>query len=356
MRYTDLGRRCARSPRTGRWRRRSASTDERIALLLVRRVRRARRHRRRVPRAVVHATPAQIYAWVGVVFAAVMLGGLGSPLGPLAAGIIIGVSEALTMAFAVAVVGADRLVHAADRASCSSGRGSLKPDRAARRHRRRGRGARGRCRSLRLPAFYESFLYLVLHWIVLATSWNILSGYSGYFSFGHGAFFGAGVYTTAVLAGKFDVPFLWTLPAAALVPALLGVALGAVVFRVRRVRGELFALADAGGDVRARDDRAQHADRRRAGRLSVRRRRAALAPTPSRRVLPARAGAGDRDAGDRLRDHGAARARPVRDPRRRGCRRGDGRADLPLQARRVRRSRARSRALREASTRCSSRT
>ncbi|HEX3644062.1 MAG TPA: branched-chain amino acid ABC transporter permease [Vicinamibacterales bacterium] len=95
---------------------------------------------------------------------------------------------------------------------------------------------------LHLPAFYESFLYLVFHWIVLATSWNILSGYSGYFSFGHGAFFGAGVYTTAVLAGKYDVPFLWTLPAAALVAALLGLGLGAVVFRVRHVRGELFAL------------------------------------------------------------------------------------------------------------------
>jgi branched-chain amino acid transport system permease protein len=42
--------------------------------------------------------PVQIYAWMGVVFAAVMLGGLGSPLGPLVAGIVIGVSEALTMA------------------------------------------------------------------------------------------------------------------------------------------------------------------------------------------------------------------------------------------------------------------
>jgi len=45
-------------------------------------------------------TPSQIYAWVGVVFAAVMLGGLGSALGPLAAGVLIGVSEAVTMAFA----------------------------------------------------------------------------------------------------------------------------------------------------------------------------------------------------------------------------------------------------------------
>ncbi|MFC5496032.1 branched-chain amino acid ABC transporter permease [Caenimonas terrae] len=45
-------------------------------------------------------TPSQIFAWVGVVFAAVMLGGLGSALGPLVAGIIIGVSEAITMAVA----------------------------------------------------------------------------------------------------------------------------------------------------------------------------------------------------------------------------------------------------------------
>ena len=44
--------------------------------------------------------PSQIFAWVGVVFAEVMLGGLGSPLGPLVAGIIIGVSEAITMAVA----------------------------------------------------------------------------------------------------------------------------------------------------------------------------------------------------------------------------------------------------------------
>jgi len=93
-----------------------------------------------------------------------------------------------------------------------------------------------------LPAFYESFGYLLLSAIVLATSWNVLSGYSGYFSFGHGAFFGVGVYTTAALAGKLGWNFLWTLPLAALAATLLGVALGAIVFRVRALRGELFAL------------------------------------------------------------------------------------------------------------------
>ena len=95
---------------------------------------------------------------------------------------------------------------------------------------------------LKLPAFYETFLYLVFHWMVLATSWNILSGYSGYFSFGHGAFFGAGMYTTATLAGQLGFPFLWTLPVCAAVSALLGVGLGAVVFRAGRMRGEVFAL------------------------------------------------------------------------------------------------------------------
>ena len=95
---------------------------------------------------------------------------------------------------------------------------------------------------LGLPAFYESFLYLVCHWAILALSWNILSGYSGYFSFGHGAFFGVGMYTSAGLAANLNWPFLWTLPAAAAMAALLGLGLGAVVFRVKAVRGELFAL------------------------------------------------------------------------------------------------------------------
>jgi branched-chain amino acid transport system permease protein len=92
------------------------------------------------------------------------------------------------------------------------------------------------------PAFVESFLYLLFFWIALATSWAILSGFSGYFSFGHGAFYGLGMYTSANLATKATMPFLWTVPLAGLAAAALGIAVGAVVFRVRRLRGELFAL------------------------------------------------------------------------------------------------------------------
>jgi len=93
----------------------------------------------------------------------------------------------------------------------------------------------------RPPAFYESFLYLVFHWVALATSWAILSGFSGYFSFGHGAFFGVGVYAAATLLTA-GLPLMAALPLAGLGAALFGVGVGAVVFRVRRLRGELFAL------------------------------------------------------------------------------------------------------------------
>ena len=42
--------------------------------------------------------PSQIEAWIGVVFAVVIIGGLANPVGALAAGTLIGVSEAVTMA------------------------------------------------------------------------------------------------------------------------------------------------------------------------------------------------------------------------------------------------------------------
>jgi branched-chain amino acid transport system permease protein len=43
-------------------------------------------------------SPAQIWAWVGVVFAVVIIGGLANPIGALLAGLLIGLTESLTMA------------------------------------------------------------------------------------------------------------------------------------------------------------------------------------------------------------------------------------------------------------------
>lgn len=89
---------------------------------------------------------------------------------------------------------------------------------------------------------FLTYLYFVFFWVALATSWNILTGYSGYFSFGHGAFYGVGVYTTATIFTKTGMPFLLTIPFAGILSALLGLFVGLVVFRLRRLQGELFAL------------------------------------------------------------------------------------------------------------------
>ncbi|MCA9907675.1 MAG: branched-chain amino acid ABC transporter permease, partial [Anaerolineae bacterium] len=96
--------------------------------------------------------------------------------------------------------------------------------------------------TLDYPRFLLTFLYFVFFWVSLATSWNILTGYSGYFSFGHGAFYGIGVYTTANIVTKLGASFLVTLPLAGVLAALVGLLVGLVVFRLRQLRGELFAL------------------------------------------------------------------------------------------------------------------
>jgi branched-chain amino acid transport system permease protein len=44
--------------------------------------------------------PSQIWAWIGVVFAVVIIGGLANPIGALLGGLLVGVSESVTMAVA----------------------------------------------------------------------------------------------------------------------------------------------------------------------------------------------------------------------------------------------------------------
>jgi branched-chain amino acid transport system permease protein len=96
--------------------------------------------------------------------------------------------------------------------------------------------------SLGLTGFYVVILYTIFFWTAQATSWNVLSGYAGYFSFGQGAFVGAGAYTAAVLSGRHDVAYFVTIPVAGAVGVALALAIGALAFRLRSLRGEIFAL------------------------------------------------------------------------------------------------------------------
>jgi len=95
---------------------------------------------------------------------------------------------------------------------------------------------------LGLPAHLQSLLYVIFFWISLATSWNLLSGYSGYFSFGHGAFFGLGMYGMATFATKLNMSFFPSVLLSGVVAALLALVIGALVFRLKSIRGESFAL------------------------------------------------------------------------------------------------------------------
>ena len=95
---------------------------------------------------------------------------------------------------------------------------------------------------LGISLFYITLLSTWFFFAAQATSWNILSGYSGYFSFGQGAFVGIGVYTTAVLTAKHGWNFYLTLPVAAVLATLLALGIGALAFRLGAFRGATFAL------------------------------------------------------------------------------------------------------------------
>ena len=89
-------------------------------------------------------------------------------------------------------------------------------------------------------AYYQLVLTQVLLWAVLSLAWNILCGYSGYFSFGHAGFWGLGAYTVALGMMYFDLSPWITIPFCALIGAAAGAIIGYPTFRLR---GHYFALA-----------------------------------------------------------------------------------------------------------------
>lgn len=81
--------------------------------------------------------------------------------------------------------------------------------------------------------FYANMVFLALMYGVAALAWNLLQGYTGYFSLGHAVFFGVGAYVTIILAKYYSVTPLAGMVAAGLVAGLLGLALGPPLFRLR---------------------------------------------------------------------------------------------------------------------------
>jgi branched-chain amino acid transport system permease protein len=61
---------------------------------------------------------------------------------------------------------------------------------------------------------------------IAAIGLNILIGYTGLISLGHGAFFGVGAYGAAILATRLHLPFYIAIPAAGFITALVGMVFG----------------------------------------------------------------------------------------------------------------------------------
>jgi branched-chain amino acid transport system permease protein len=77
-------------------------------------------------------------------------------------------------------------------------------------------------------------------WVGLAIAFDVIAGYTGYLNFGHGAFFGLGAYTVAILMMKAQWPFALALPAGGVVAALAALIAG---FPTLRLKGAYFAIA-----------------------------------------------------------------------------------------------------------------
>src|SRR3954454_17217872 len=75
---------------------------------------------------------------------------------------------------------------------------------------------------------YSTALYTA----IAAMGLNLLTGYSGQVSIGHGAFYGVGAYTTALLMKDHDWNFFATLPVAAAVALVVGAIVGFPALRV----------------------------------------------------------------------------------------------------------------------------
>jgi branched-chain amino acid transport system permease protein len=88
-----------------------------------------------------------------------------------------------------------------------------------------------------------NLIIIVGIYMILALSLNLLIGYAGLFSVGHGAFYGVGAYAAAILSTRLGLPFWIEIFAAAAVTGLVGYIIGRPILRLR---GDHLALATFG--------------------------------------------------------------------------------------------------------------
>lgn len=91
--------------------------------------------------------------------------------------------------------------------------------------------------------YIVTFAIQIFMWIALAQSWNLISGLTGYVSFGHVAFFGTGAYTAAILISKAG----WHWFPASLMGSVTAPLLAFIIgYPCLRLKGPYFAIAMLG--------------------------------------------------------------------------------------------------------------
>ena len=82
--------------------------------------------------------------------------------------------------------------------------------------------------------------YVVLQYIVLATAWNILGGYTGYVNFGTAAFLALGAYSSVVIHKTLPMPIPVLIVIGGVVSGIVGLGMG---YLTLRLRGSFFSIA-----------------------------------------------------------------------------------------------------------------
>jgi branched-chain amino acid transport system permease protein len=86
-----------------------------------------------------------------------------------------------------------------------------------------------------LGDYYHFRFALVGIYFIAIIGLNILTGYSGQISLGHGAFLAFGAYTTAILASNYDIGVYWTIPIAGITTGIFGFLFGLPALRLSGV-------------------------------------------------------------------------------------------------------------------------
>ncbi len=94
-----------------------------------------------------------------------------------------------------------------------------------------------------VSVYYRSFAMFTMMYVVLALSWNIISGYTGYINFGHVVFYGVGAYASGILVADYGWNWLLSLLVAALTGVVVAIIIG---YPVLRLKGPYFAIAMLG--------------------------------------------------------------------------------------------------------------